>query len=240
MVANNTTSPLKYHKLPPAKELKRLSNTIHANNATTKPLKGELATVHIEYRWAAALLGQAYAQQIAKIQHDDSMTSNDRTRNRYGKGPVRKEASMGLLSLVSPRATEKDRLVFRKQLARASRWYTVAQALGWGSLALMPHDDVPNSWIESSLLTGELAIWIALVKKENLDVYAAGKALEEWLGPECIAGGPIAAKSTLSIEADVLATIYEVEDSEDGMRGLDDDLDVLPTQKSLTSTVPLC
>ncbi|CAE7221827.1 hypothetical protein PTTW11_11463 [Pyrenophora teres f. teres] len=53
--------------------------------------EAELAAVHIESRWASALLGQAYSKKIAQIRHNDFISSNDRTRNRYGKGPVRTE-----------------------------------------------------------------------------------------------------------------------------------------------------
>ena len=180
--------------------------------------EGELAAVHIEYRWAAALLGQAYIKRVAQIRQEDSASSNDRTRNRYGKGPVRKEALVALLELVSPNPTNKDRLVFRKRMAKAMRWYKVSQLLGWGILALMPHDDIPSSWVESTLRNGELEVWAQLVKKENPDVFTASKALETWLGPHGINGGSINQKQTLSIEAETPATIYEVEeilDSED-------------------------
>lgn len=49
-----------------------------------------LAAVQIEYRWAEALLGQAYANKVAQIQRNDLASSNDKARNRYGKrlGPV--------------------------------------------------------------------------------------------------------------------------------------------------------
>jgi hypothetical protein len=177
--------------------------------------EGELAAVHIEYRWAAALLGKAYVDKIAQLRHSDLASSNDRSRNRYGKGLVRTEALASLLQLVSPNPTKRDRLVLRKRLARASRWYTVAQTLGWGSLALMPHDSIPNSWIESTLRTGESNIWVELVKKVNPDVFAASKALEAWLGPDGIAGGPISGKKTLSIEAKAPATFYEIEEVQD-------------------------
>jgi hypothetical protein len=92
--------------------------------------EGELAAVYIEYCWAAALLGKAYIKRVAQIRQEDLASSNDRTRNRYGKGPVRKEALVALLELVSPNPTDKDRLVFRKRMAKAMRWYKVSQLLG--------------------------------------------------------------------------------------------------------------
>ena len=118
--------------------------------------EGEMAAVHVEYRWTAALLGRAYVNKVAQIKQDIMASSNDRTRNRYGKGPVRKQALVTLLEVVSPNRSEEDRLVFRKCLAKAMQWYTVTQLLGWGSLALMPHDQVPSSWIELTLRNREL------------------------------------------------------------------------------------
>jgi hypothetical protein len=205
--------------------------------------EGELAAIHIEYRWAAALLGKAYMDKIAQLRNKDLTASNDRSRNRYGKGLVRTEARLSLLKVVSrnPTPTEHDRLVLRKRLARASRWYTLAQTLGWGSLALMPHDSIPNSWIESTLRAGELDVWVELVKKETPDVFAASKALDTWLGADGIAGGPISAKKTLGIEAKAPATIYEIEevrDSEDGASE-DEDGEVAISKRSPRFTTPL-
>lgn len=197
--------------------------------------EGEMAAVHIEYRWAAALLGQAYVHKVAQIKRDDLASSNDRTRNRYGKGPVRKEALVALLRLVSPDPSERDRLVFRKRLAKAMRWYSVTQLLGWGSLTLMPHDQIPNSWIESTLRNGELEVWAQLVKKENPDVHNASRALDAWLGPDGIAGGSIRNKETLSIETDTAATMYEIEEIQDSEADdIEEDLEPSQLQRVLT------
>ncbi|UPX21008.1 uncharacterized protein EKO05_0011214 [Ascochyta rabiei] len=170
--------------------------------------EAELAAVHIESRWASALLGQAYSNKIAQIRHNDFVSSNDRTRNRYGKGQIRTEAVAALVELVSPNATEKDKQVFRRRLGQAMRWYSISQELGWGILTLIPHDEIANRWIERTLR-------IKLLKKECPDICAASKALKNWLGPEGIAGGPINEKKTLSIEAEAPATIYEVEEIQD-------------------------
>ncbi|KAK1914348.1 hypothetical protein P3342_007594 [Pyrenophora teres f. teres] len=127
-----------------------------------------------------------------QIRHNDFISSNDRTRNRYGKGPVRTEAIAALVELVSPNATEKD-----KQIA--------------------------NRWIERTLRVGQLDVWMKLLKKERQDICVASKALESWLGPEGIAGGPISEKKTLSIEAEAPATIYEVEEIQDSKDDETDD-----------------
>ncbi|CAE7222330.1 hypothetical protein PTTW11_11526 [Pyrenophora teres f. teres] len=177
--------------------------------------EAELAAVHIESRWASALLGQAYSKKIAQIRHNDFISSNDRTRNRYGKGPVRTEAIAALVELVSPNATKKDKQVFKRRLGQAMRWYSMSQELGWGILTLIPHDEIANRWIERTLRVGQLDVWMKLLKKERQDICVASKALESWLGPEGIAGGPISEKKTLSIEAEAPATIYEVEEIQD-------------------------
>ncbi|KAF1343750.1 hypothetical protein EJ07DRAFT_147965 [Lizonia empirigonia] len=117
------------------------------------------------------------------------------------------------------------------------RWYTVTQLLGWGSLTLMPHDHIPNSWIESTLRNGELDVWAQLVKKENPDVYTASRALEAWLGPEGIAGGSISKKQTLSIEAEAPATIYEVDEIQDS-EGDEMEEDLEPSQSQTAPTAP--
>lgn len=205
--------------------------------------EGALAAVHIEYRWAAALLGKAYADKVAQLRQNDFTSSNDRTRNRYGKGLVSTEALVSLLKLVHPNPTDRDRTVLRKRLTRASRWYTVAQTLGWGSLALMPHDSIPNTWIEAVLRTGELAVWVELIKKEHPDIYAASKALETWLGPDGIAGGPISGKKTLSIEAETPAALYEIEEVQDSDDEGDDNAvrsqTQIPPPSSHVSAAPL-
>lgn len=202
--------------------------------------EGELAAVHIEYRWVSALLGKAYADKMAQIRHNDFVSSNDRTRNRYGKGPVRTEAIADLMKLVYPSPTDKDKLVFRRRLARATRWFEIAK-LGWGILTLIPHEEIAISWIEQTLRVTELHVWIELVKKERPDICDASKALETWLGPEGISGGPISEKKTLSIEAGAPTSIYEVEevqDSEDDDQGVEG-LDTQATLKSPTPTLKL-
>ncbi|PVH90805.1 hypothetical protein DM02DRAFT_479183, partial [Periconia macrospinosa] len=95
------------------------------------------------------------------------------------------------------------------------RWYSVTQTLGWGMLTLIPHEEISNSWIERRLLLDQLAVWMELVKKERQEIYVASKALEGWLGPEGIAGGPISGKQTLSIEAEAPAAIYEMNEIRD-------------------------
>ncbi|KAF1933792.1 uncharacterized protein M421DRAFT_28443, partial [Didymella exigua CBS 183.55] len=95
------------------------------------------------------------------------------------------------------------------------RWYSISQELGWGILTLIPHDEIANRWIERKLRVGQLHVWIELLKKERPDICAASKALESWLGPDGIAGGPINEKQTLCIEAEAPVTIYEVEEIQD-------------------------
>ena len=126
------------------------------------------------------------------------------------------------MALVGVDVAEKKS--FQRRLEVAKRWYTITQDLGWGMLTLIPHEDISNAWIERGLLQDQLAVWMELVKKERQDIYSASKALESWLGPEGVAGGPISGKERLSIEAQTSAAIYEIEeirDSED--KGLEED-----------------
>jgi hypothetical protein len=171
-----------------------------------------LAAVHIGSRWAFALLGEAYTQKIQHIQQQDRTASNDRSRNRYGKGPVRTEAIAALINLVYDAPTKRDHDVFRSRLRQAMRWHTVVEGLGWGSLLLIPPEEVSNWWVERVLRVGQLQVFVNVVKRERPDLCAASKALEAWLGPEGIAGGPINGKQMLSIEAEGPATIHEVEE----------------------------
>ncbi|KAK7177487.1 hypothetical protein PSPO01_16461 [Paraphaeosphaeria sporulosa] len=186
----------------------------------------DMAAIHIESRWAAALLGQAYSRRTAQIRDEDHISSNDRTRNRYGKGKISTQATEALMALVGLDVTEKNKRSFQRRLEIGKRWYTVTQALGWGMLTLIPHEEISNSWVERRLLQGQLAVWVELVKKERQDIYKASKTLESWLGPEGIAGGPISGKQTLSIEAEAPAAVHEIDevrDSED--EGTEDEIE---------------
>jgi len=182
-----------------------------------------LASVHIGYRWAFALLGRAYAQKREQLSEADALASSDRSRNRYGKGQVRSEAIAALASLVFSAPTKKDLEVFNHRLRQGRRWYAVVKGLGWGSLLLMSPELVTNWWLQSKLHTLQLNVFIKLVKREQPDLCAASRALEEWLGADAIAGGPIHNRSILSIETHAPASLYEVvevpdsEDEEDSL-----------------------
>src|SRR5690348_10980498 len=202
----------------------------HAWNSVSR-CEGQLAAVHIQYRWAMAFLGRAYAHKMAEIKAKDLAKSNDCSRNRYGDGKVQTEATEALLPLVYHSGTKKERTIFQKRLHRARRFYEAACVLGWGILCLVPHDAVPNSWIEQTLRIGELRIWLELVKRVNPEAHAASTALEAWLGSECIAGGPLKKEETLRIEVEIPTIVYEVEEIQDS----EDDVEEEPT----SSTGPL-
>lgn len=177
-----------------------------------------MAAVHISARWAMALLGQAYVRKIEQIQLEDKRASRDVTRNRYGKGQVRSEAIAELIRLVCRSPSRADHKAFRARLKPATRWHTIVQNLGWGSLLLIPHEEMSNRWFERVLRVGELDLFLQLVRKEKPDVCEASRALEEWLGPEGIEGAPITGKAVLSIETAMSAAhgeIYEIDESED-------------------------
>lgn len=181
-----------------------------------KRYESVLAAMHIEYRWAETLLGRAYVNRIAQIKQNDLVSSNNTTRNRYGKGQVRTEAINALLKLVNPKPTQRERDAFRKRLTRATRWYEIAQGLGWGMLALMPYEHFPNTWVGNECRASDVMLWIELVKRERTEVCAAVKQFDSWLGPEGISGGPISSKTMLYLEGHTPTdTVIEIEDSED-------------------------
>jgi hypothetical protein len=173
----------------------------------------QLASATIKYRWAMALLGRAYANNIAQLQDSDRAASSDTSRNRYGKGQVRTEAVRSLLQAVSGDSPSKQqKTAFRLRLARAARWYTAASTLGWGSLCLMPPEAISNTWAGKTLTRPEWDIWLDLIQKIQPDACTASRALDAWLGAEGIEGGSIKGKETLCIEAG--APEVEIADSE--------------------------
>jgi hypothetical protein len=167
-----------------------------------------LAAVHIEYRWAMAFLGRAYANKVASLQRESV------------KGNVRSKAITALLQAVTLdncQPTDSVRGTFKLRLNRASRWYYAANTLGWGCLCLMP-ENISHKWAEQTLRVREWHIWLQLVQRNGLDAYRAIQALDTWLGAEGIAGRSISNKEMLCIEASVpsLATqVEEIRDSED-------------------------
>jgi hypothetical protein len=182
--------------------------------------EGQLTAVHIWYRWAMAILGRIYAEKITELEKEDEVAGRGQGRSRDGKGNLRTEAKKSLLPLVFPnaaaKATDENYITLSKRLSRATRWYEAADKLGWGSLCLMPHDMISNTWVERTLHVGEWHIWLDLVKRVNPDAYDASQAFDSWLGSESIAGGSIAGKEMLRIEeAPLIDEIEEVRDSED-------------------------
>jgi hypothetical protein len=185
--------------------------------------EGQLASAIIQYRWAMALLGRVHANKIAQLKVSDS---SDHSRNRYGRGQVRTEAVDSLLRTVtSETPSKKQRVAFRQRLSRASRWYSAAMTLGWGSLCLMPPDAISNKWAEKTLTRPEWDVWLQLVKKIEPDVYTASRKLDAWLGTDGIEGGPIKDKETLCIEASPAAVVGEVEEVADSDTGSDSGVD---------------
>jgi hypothetical protein len=89
-----------------------------------------MATAYIRYRWAAALLGQAFKNKKREIQQASQAVSNNTSQNRYGKGKVSREAINNLLCLLHQKPTEANRARFAKRLTKAKRWHTIAQMLG--------------------------------------------------------------------------------------------------------------
>lgn len=199
-----------------------------------------MKSVHIEYRWAQALLGQALANKVAQIKHNDSISSNNKSANRYGKGFVRSEAIDSLMQLVNPNAypTKKERDVFRARLAKASKWYEIAESLGWGVFLVMPEDSISKTWIEHTVRAWGLQVFIRLVRRERPDVCLAARQFDTWLGLEGIAGGAIGGKKTLGIELDVPEVACEVQEINDSEDEADDRVEIVQPPIRLNSRVP--
>ena len=189
-----------------------------------------------------AFLARAYVEKIATLEQEDKVIRRGgaRSHSRGGKGKLRTEAKQALLPLIFPNPTPKDRGTFNKRLHRAIRWYDAAEKLGWGSLCLIPHDQVTNSWVEQTLRVGEWSIWLELVKKVNPDAYNASKAFDTWLGSDNIASGSIDGKEPLLIEAEVTEVaevVEEVHDNEgDGDMNEEDNFTSTPSQVSVELT----
>ena len=193
-----------------------------------------IKSVHIEYRWAQALLGQAYANKIAQIQEKKPTA----VVNHTGRCVVRTEAIDTLFALLDTDASKdprKQREAFRARLNIATRWYNVAQALGWGIFIVMSEDFISHTWIEYTIRSWGVPVFVDLVKKERPDVCAAAKAFDDWLGPEGIAGGPLGGRKTLAIELDAppsTADAYQVLDTDS------DEEDLAGTQTHLLQGSP--
>lgn len=163
------------------------------------------AAVLIEHRWAMAFLGRAYD---AKIREEGADTQSHKS-----------EIIDSLWSLVEPtnaRATghETTRKRFVRCLTQASRWYRMADQLGWGSLCLMP-DSVTNRWVRECPAHA-WSVWLQLVQRVNPEACAASTALDAWIGQKGIQGGAIQGKETLYIEHKGPAgQVEEVADSTD-------------------------
>lgn len=179
-------------------------------------------SVHIKYRWAQALLGKAMVDKLEQLKRSDKLLSDSKT-SRFGKGQRRTEAIDTLMLLVFPQQnpSKSERDMFRDRLAKAGKWYRIAEGLGWGVLLVMPEDVLPKTWIEQTIRSWGVDVFIELLKRERPDVCLAAKQFDEWLGPEGIAGGDINGKKTLSIELNAPGTTHRVEEIEDS----DDDDD---------------
>lgn len=193
---------------PPVSCASAVDEALLATDRLVDHYQYRVAAVHIEYRWAMASYGRAYADKIAELE---------------AQGVPRKECNgKAIDTLVQMRTPggKPDKSVrgaLRLRLSRATRWYHAARTLGWGFLCLMPSEIAPK-WVEQTLRVGEWALWLEVVKKVNPDTYKASQVLDAWLGADGIAGKPISGKETLFVEADVpmpSTQVEEVADSEE-------------------------
>jgi hypothetical protein len=157
--------------------------------------------LNIKYRWAHALMGKARADKLAQLERSDKLLSNNKT-SRFGKGQRRTEAIDSLMSLVNlnPNPSRQERYAFQDRMGKAVKWYRIAEGLGWGVLLVMPVDVISNTWIENTIRSWGVEVFIELVKKERPDVCLAARQFERWLGPQGMAGGDIRGNQPLNIE----------------------------------------
>lgn len=173
-------------------------------------------SVHIKYRWAQALLGKAMVDKLEQLKRSDRLLSSSKT-SRFGKGQRRTEAIDALMLLIFPQQnpSKSERDMFRDRLAKAGKWYRIAEGLGWGVLLVMPEDVLPKAWIEQTIRSWGVDVFIELLKRERRDVCLAAKQFDEWLGPEGIAGGDIKGKKRLSIELNAPGAVHRIEEVSD-------------------------
>ncbi|KAK7177534.1 hypothetical protein PSPO01_16417 [Paraphaeosphaeria sporulosa] len=58
---------------------------------------------------------------------------------------------------IGPGGTVEDKKRFFRRLAQATRWYQVAETLGWVSFCLLP-DSVSNKWVKNCPAYGS-SLW---------------------------------------------------------------------------------
>lgn len=63
---------------------------------------------------------------------------------------------------------------FEHRLAKARRWATVANALGPGVITIMSTVTIPHAWVERTLTTPALALWLRLVDAVNPEARIMG------------------------------------------------------------------
>lgn len=162
--------------------------------------EARLATAIIEYRWAMAFLGRQYHAKIHELNDD----------RRHARTVV----IDCLWVETEPNGTAQHRKRFVRRLTNATRWYQIAESLGWGSLCLLP-DTVSNKWVKA-FPAHAWPLWLELIKRVNPEACTASRALDAWIGQEGIHGGPIQGQEKLFIEEKGSASqVEEVVDSTD-------------------------
>ena len=79
----------------------------------------------------------------------------------------------------------------------------------------MPHKQILNFQIQTKLQEGQLQIFLKLVQRKKLDLCAATKALNKWLGLDAIASGSIATRERLRIKSEAPALLYRLKEIPD-------------------------
>jgi hypothetical protein len=143
--------------------------------------------VSIKMRVVAALLYEVYQHKVDQLK-----------LCAQGKNII--EIRSGIVTQLELSLRVKVKEKFHTGIEHGQLWYTMAQALGWGSLLFVPYPFVTNQWVHRTLRLSRLPIWLELIKMVNPDVKTAGKLFDTWLGSKGIAQD-IRDKPLLKIES---------------------------------------
>lgn len=132
----------------------------------------------ITYRFRMVELWQLY--QRAALTIPDTETSTLRPgqtkQSRYKRHlfNVLYPEFTGVTSIHKNRSSRPAWTNFTYQLANASRWFELQEALGPGVLGLITERRIPKSWVESTLKQEEFRLWIEVIKYFNPRCQQAG------------------------------------------------------------------
>jgi hypothetical protein len=170
-----------------------------------------LATAGIVYRWAMALVGQMYDDEMATLAQADRSAGLHRGR-RAGQGRLRSQAKQALWKREKPRMTWE---AYNARLKRARRWLVAVRTHGWGLLVIMPTTAITPYWVEQALRIEEWMLWLRLVERVHPVAVQASRDFDDWLGPATLPSGSLQGTERLPLELHLEARVHELTDGDD-------------------------